>query len=393
MKYRTDPRSGNKLSVLGYGCMRFPRNAFGIDIKKTESLIKYAVSRGINYFDTAYMYPGSEEALGTVLRDNSLREKVFIATKIPVAITKKSGDPERFLNESLSRLKTDYIDYLLMHMLTSYADFEKLVSLDILNLIPKWKSEGKVRQAGFSFHGTREEFLKILDAYDWDFCMIQYNYSDENYQAGITGLKAAAKKNIPVLIMEPLLGGKLAVGLPDRAVGVLKRADPNRSPAAWGLGWVLNHPEVTVVLSGMNSPMQIKDNLLTANRTDAGSFTESDLKAIVTARLILKETDKINCTGCGYCMPCPRNVNIPGCFSAYNASYAQGFFEGERNYFMNTAVLSKTPHLASQCIHCHKCEKHCPQNIKISDMMSLVKKRLEKLPVRAGIKVMKTFTK
>ncbi|MDR0947152.1 MAG: aldo/keto reductase [Ruminococcus sp.] len=389
MKYRTDPRSGNKLSVLGYGCMRFPRNTFGIDLKKTESLIKYAVSRGINYFDTAYMYPGSEEALGTVLSDNSLREKVYIATKIPTAITKKAGDPERFLNESLSRLKTDYIDYLLMHLLTSYADFEKLVSLDILNLIPKWKNEGKARQVGFSFHGTREEFLKILEAYDWDFCMIQFNYSDENYQAGITGLKAAAAKNIPVMIMEPLLGGKLAVGLPDRAVGVLKRADPNRSAAAWGIGWVLNHPEVTTVLSGMNSPMQIKDNLLTADSTAAGSFTAADLKAIETARQILKETDKIPCTGCGYCMPCPRNVNIPGCFSAYNSSFTEGFMPGLKNYFMNTAVMSKTSHLASQCIHCHKCEKICPQNIKISDMLTLVKKRFEKLPVRAAIKIFK----
>jgi predicted aldo/keto reductase-like oxidoreductase len=391
MQYRIDKRTGNKLSVLGFGGMRFPRTALGIDLKKAEALVKFAVGKGVNYFDTAYMYPGSEEALGTILARNALREKVFIASKLPVAITKKTSDLDKFLDESLSRLKTEYIDYYLMHMLTSFSDWDKLLSLGILDKIAAWKAAGKIRQVGFSFHGTREEFLKILAAFDWDFCLIQLNYSDENYQAGITGLAAAAEKGIPVIIMEPLLGGRLATGLPEKAKAVLKAAAPERSPAAWGIGWVLNHPAVSVVLSGMNSPEQLKDNIVTAAKFTPNSFTEKEILAVKKVRAILSETNKILCTGCGYCMPCPKNVNIPGCLSAYNDIFAHGFATGEKNYFMSNAVLSKSPHMASQCINCHKCESHCPQKLKIPDLLKQVKTRLESPPVRIMIKRAKKF--
>jgi predicted aldo/keto reductase-like oxidoreductase len=387
MQYRKDPMSGNMLSVLGFGCMRFPRTALGIDLKKSEFLVNAAVAKGINYFDTAWMYPGSEEALGTILQRTNRRDKVYIATKLPVAVTKKASDLDKYLNDSLSRLKTDRIDYYLMHMLTSFSDWERLIALGILEKIAEWKSSGKIRQVGFSFHGTREEFLKILAAFNWDFCMIQYNYSDENYQAGITGLKAAAGKNIPVMIMEPLLGGRLVTGLPDKAKAVLKSADANRTAASWGIGWVMNHPEVTVVLSGMNSPEQLKDNLITAEKSRPNGFSERENTAIKKARAILAETNKILCTGCGYCMPCPKNVNIPGCFSAYNSSYSHGFFTGMKNYFMSNAVLSKAPHTASQCVSCHKCEHHCPQKLKIPDLLKKVSKRFEKPPVKLILKI------
>ena len=208
MQYRKD-KYGKDISILGYGCMRFSKRGNSIDLEKAEKEVMNAINKGVNYFDTAYIYPGSEEALGKILEKNNVRDKVYIATKLPQYLIKSKNALDKYFEEQLKRLKTDHIDYYLMHMLTDIAAWEKLKKLGIEEWIENKKKEGKIINLGFSFHGNSDMFIKILDAYDWDFCQIQYNYMDENSQAGVKGLKTAYEKNIPVIIMEPLRGGKL----------------------------------------------------------------------------------------------------------------------------------------------------------------------------------------
>lgn len=378
MQYRIDKKSGNKLSVLGLGCMRFPRTFGRIDLAKTEELITYAVENGLNYFDTAWMYPGSEETLGTILKKNNIREKVFIATKLPVIFLKDSSDHnyDKYFNQSLDRLKTDYIDYYLMHMLTDFDQWKKLKSKGIEDWIAKKKKSGQIKRIGFSFHGPGDEFLKIIDDYDWEGCLIQYNYSDENFQAGVRGLRAAAEK-MPVVIMEPLLGGKLATGLPKDAVNIFKKADASLSPAAWGLNWVWNQQEVTSLISGMSTMEQLEENLRLADDSSAGMLTSEKLAVYKSALEIISRTCKVRCTGCNYCMPCPAGVNIPGSFSAFNARYSLGFVQGFRQYIMSTGFLSEKECSPRLCVKCKKCESHCPQNISIMKELETVRKKME----------------
>ena len=259
MQYRKD-KYGRELSVLGFGCMRFTRKGNAIDFDKAEKEIMAAWRAGVNYFDTAYIYPGSEALLGAVLHRNGIREKVNIATKLPQYLVGSLNGVEKYFQEELGRLQTDYIDYYLMHMLTDPAQWERLKQAGILEWILEKKKTGAIRNIGFSYHGNTEKFLKILESYDWDFCQIQYNYLDEHTQAGVTGLKAAAARGIPVIIMEPLRGGRLAGGLPPAAVKEIEAMQPRRSAAEWGLRWIWNHPEATVVLSGMNDVSQVEEN-------------------------------------------------------------------------------------------------------------------------------------
>jgi predicted aldo/keto reductase-like oxidoreductase len=310
MQYRIDKKSGNRLSVLGFGCMRFPRSLGAIDMRKTEALIREAVARGVNYFDTAYMYGGSEEALGTVLWRNGLRDKVYIATKLPLISCRGSGDFDKFFNKELERLRTDHIDYYLLHMLTGINQWEQFRDWGIEAWMAEKKKSGQIRQMGFSFHGSRDEFLKLLDVRPWDFCQIQYNYSDENFQAGVAGLKKAAE-TMPVIIMEPLLGGKLAAP-PRLAAEIFAKAGPDQSPAAWALNCVWNQEEPTVVLSGMNEEGQLTENLAWADKSRPGMLSAAEQEAYRRVIALLNAAYKIRCTGCNYCMPCPRNVNIPG---------------------------------------------------------------------------------
>jgi predicted aldo/keto reductase-like oxidoreductase len=390
MQYRVDKKSGNKLSVLGLGCMRFPRNLAVIDMKKAEKIIMTAVENGINYFDTAWMYPGSEETLGTVLKKNHARDGVFIASKLPIVLVKKAEDFDRFFNEELARLKTDRIDYYLMHMLTDAASWKSLVELGIEDWIAAKKKSGAIRQIGFSFHGSGEEFLKILDLYPWEFCQIQYNYSDENFQAGVRGLKKAAE-TMPVIVMEPLLGGKLAAGLPRQAAEIFGRAGSPAgfSPAGWGLRWVWNQAGAAVVLSGMNDPAQVLENAALADVTPPNSLSGEELDVYRQVRDVFNASYKIHCTGCGYCMPCPRNVNIPGCFAAYNTSFSMGRFVGWQQYMTSAAFTSAQSFGPANCVACGNCERHCPQKIPIIESLKTLRKRMEPLPFRivlAGVR-------
>ena len=376
MQYRIDPKSGNKLSALGFGCMRFPRG-INIDLAKSEKLVVEAVEQGINYFDTAYVYGGSEDTLGKIINKNILRSKIYLATKLPHGKCKTYEDFDRIFNEQLGRLHTDYIDYYLIHNISDSAAWERVVALGIEKWIADKKTSGAVRQIGFSFHGPQAEFMKTLNAYDWEFCQIQYNYMNENYQAGRKGLKAAHAKGLPVIIMEPLLGGKLANGVPKKGVSFMQEVN-SETPAAWGLKWLWNQPEVTVVLSGMNAPEQLADNLKSAETSTVDSMTDKEQAVIQKVRTIFEESYKVPCTGCNYCMPCPANVNIPGCFAAYNASYANGFITGMTQYLTSTNALHKLSSGSSaNCKKCGLCEKKCPQNIKISEELVMVKKKME----------------
>ena len=382
MKYRSD-RYGNPISQLGYGCMRFSRKGNAIDYEKAEREVLLAIEKGVNYFDTAYIYPGSEECLGQILRKNKCRDRVYIATKLPQYIIRSSGAIDKIFNKELSRLFTNHIDYYLMHMFTDYAEWEKLKTLGIEGWIQRQKADGHIRNIGFSYHGDTEMFLRILDAYDWDFCQIQYNYLDEHTQAGRRGLQAAAEKGIPAIIMEPLRGGKL-VNLPDKAKKLLASGDRGYTPAELGLRWLWNQPEVTCVLSGMNSEAMVNENIRIASETEPGYFTEEDRKIVEQIKQIIREREKVGCTGCRYCMPCPRGVDIPGNFYYYNLMYMEKKSSARFEFAQNMG-LRKEPGFASQCIGCGQCEKHCPQHISIRQKLKEADHDLRPLPYKLGI--------
>ena len=389
MQYRKD-RNGQPLSVLGYGCMRFTRKAGAIDLDKAEKEILTAYRAGVNYYDTAYLYPGSESALGEILQRNGIRNKIFIATKLPQYMIHRAAAIDRYFEESLKRLHTDYIDYYLMHQFTDFAQWEKLKELGIREWIARKKQSGAIRNIGFSYHGNTGQFLQILQDYDWDFCQIQYNYLDETTQAGVEGLRAAAAKGIPVVIMEPLRGGKLVNLLPAGARKAIAAHPRGWTAAQWGLRWLYNQPEVTVVLSGMNSVEMVEENVKTASDASVGAFTDPDFALIEQIRQEIRKTEKVGCTGCRYCMPCPQGVDIPGAFRCYNAMYAETKGAGRFQY-AQTVGMTREPAFASQCIECGKCEKHCPQGIPIREKLKEADRALRPLPYRIAIAIVRKY--
>ena len=389
MQYRKD-KHGEELSILGYGCMRFSRKGSGVDIDKTEQELLAAIRAGVNYLDTAYIYPGSEAALGEILERNGLRDQVRIATKLPQYLVKNRESLDKYFDEELSRLRTDRVDYYLMHHLTDIAQWERLKSVGVLDWIAEKKAAGAIRNIGFSYHGNSDNFLKILADYDWDFCQIQYNYLDETTQAGVVGLKAAAARGIPVVIMEPLRGGKLVNKLPEAAKQLMARHERGWSPADWGLRWLWDQPEVTVVLSGMNSLAMVEENVRIASEAAVGAFSAEDRAFLQRILDIIREKEKVGCTGCRYCMPCPKGVDIPGYFSSYNLMYTESKVSGWRHFFQAVA-LSAEPSFASQCVQCGKCEKHCPQGIPIREQLKKAEKALLPWPVKLAVKMGRRF--
>ena len=389
MLYRKD-RNGNELSMLGFGCMRFTRKGNNIDVEKAEREIMAAYRAGVNYFDSAYIYPGSEAAIGEIFERNHIREKVNIATKLPQYMVKNRASLDKYFNEELSRLRTGYVDYYLMHHLTDLAMWEKLKDVGILDWIREKKESGAIRNIGFSYHGNTDNFQKILNDYDWDFCQIQYNYLDEVSQAGVDGLKAAAAKGIPVVIMEPLRGGKLVNMLPAGAKKAMQDSGRGWSPAEWAFRWLYNQPEVTVVLSGMNSLDMVEENCRTASEAAPGHLTEKDFEVLEEVKRQIREKEKVGCTGCRYCMPCPRGVDIPGIFRCYNAMFTESKSQG-RFQFAQTVGLTRDPAFADQCIRCGKCAQHCPQNIPIREKLVEADRALRPLPYRIGISFARAF--
>lgn len=385
MLYRKD-RKGNEISQLGFGCMRFTKKGNAFDFDKAEKEVMQAVRAGVNYFDTAYIYTGSEELMGKIFKKNGVREQIHIATKLPQYMLRSIDAVERTFREELKRLQTDYIDYYLMHMFTDIHEWENLRHIGIEDWIAGHLADGSIRNIGFSYHGDQDMFLKILDAYDWDFCQIQYNYLDEHSQAGRRGLEAAYKKGIPVIIMEPLRGGKLVNMLPKEAHEAIAKSDRGYTAAEWGLRWLWDQTGVTCVLSGMNSSEMVAENIRIASEMTVGQFTETDFQTIEEIRKAIRKKEKVGCTGCRYCMPCPKGVDIPGIFHYYNLSSIEKKSTTRKEFARNMG-LRKDSCMASQCIKCGKCEKHCPQHIAIREKLQEADRVLRPVPYKVGIEV------
>ena len=391
VNYRKD-RYGNELSVLGYGCMRFPKKAGKIDMAAAEKLICSAVEQGVNYFDTAYIYAGSEATIGEIFEKNNLRHRVKIATKLPHYLIKNREGLDNLFAEELRRLRTDYVDYYLMHMLNDVDSWQRLLDLGIAQWIEEKKASGAIRQVGFSYHGNTDMFCKLLDAYDWDFCQVQYNYLDEHAQAGRRGVTYAHSKGIPVIIMEPLRGGRLVDMLPEKAKKIIADYPVKRSAAEWGLRWLWDQKEVTVVLSGMGQDAMLQENIAIAASSYVGQIPQEERTLYTSVIDAINETVKVGCTACGYCQPCPKGVDIPGIFAAYNRWYGEGKIDAMGDYLKCT-VLRKNPTGAGNCTGCGKCEKHCPQNIAIRKELKAAQKVLENPVCRVFAKAVTWFVK
>ncbi len=389
MRYRSD-RKGTQLSILGYGCLRFTRKNGKIDLKKAETEILEAIKRGVNYFDTAYVYQGSEAALGEILERNGCREQVYIATKLPHYLIKSRAGLERCFQEQLNRLQTDHVDYYLMHMLNDADTWEALKQKGVQDWIEEKLKAGAIRNIGFSYHGNSGNFKKLLDAYDWDFCQIQYNYMDEDTQAGRAGLQYAEQKGIPVVIMEPLRGGKLVDLLPSEAKELFAGARPERTPAEWAFRWLWDQTGVTVVLSGMNSVQMVRENTEAASSAEPGELTDADRELYRKVKQEINRKVKVGCTACGYCMPCPQGIDIPGTFRCYNEMYTERPKVGRKEYLMTTA-FRKHQNPASGCIRCGRCERLCPQKIEIRKELKQASRELEDVRYRVMAWLVRTF--
>lgn len=398
MQYRTVPKNGDKLSVLGFGCMRLPTQDGAVDEPRAVAQIRSAIDRGVNYVDTAWPYHAghSERVLGLALRDG-YREKVKLATKLPSWLLNSRADMDLFLNAQLKKLGTDHVDYYLLHALDGGL-WDRIKALGALEFLDKARADGRIVNAGFSFHGLDGDFTRIVDAYDWTFCQIQYNYLDTDYQAGRKGLEYAAAKKIAVIVMEPLRGGSLALPQPPPDIAAIwNEAATRRTPAEWALRWLWSQPEVTTVLSGMNDEANIAENIAIASSSRPHDLSEAELALVERASRKYRELMKVTCTGCGYCMPCPAGVMIPLCFEEYNK---YGMFGGiDTAKFMYAFRLSGQigdgkAGYASQCVKCGLCMKKCPQGIRIPDVLADVVSTFEDaaMPARLAeaLKIFKT---
>jgi hypothetical protein len=388
MQYRELGKTGCQVSILSFGCMRLPHEptednepvrfdpSGPVDEAEATRMIHYAYDQGINYFDTAYGYHGgkSELILGRALK--GFRDRVFLATKLPVWLVESAADFDRLLEEQRRKLGTWYLDFYLLHNLNQ-QNWPKMKSLGVLQFLDRIRREDKVRYVGFSFHDDLHTFRQIVDAYSWDICQLQYNFLDEHFQAGRQGVEYAAARGVGVVAMEPLRGGKLTQGIPPEVEALWQSAPVWRSPAEWALRWVWNQPEISTALSGMSNLEQLKENLPLANLVGPPILVEAELELIQRVVQVYRRMLKIQCSTCGYCMPCPTGVNIPVNFSLYND--AMMFHDAPLSRAIYNHFLAPAQQAVS-CAECGKCEPLCPQQIKIPEELKKVHAQLREPP-------------
>ena len=368
-------KTGEKVSALGFGCMRLPtRDDQSIDVDEATRMLRFAIDNGVDYVDTAWGYHNgqSEPFVGSALQDG-YRDKVNLATKLPSWLIKCREDMDYYLNEQLRRLRTDVIDFYLIHALNRRY-WKNLKEHDIFEFMDSALASGRIRHIGFSFHDTLDVFKEIIDSYGWEFCQIQYNFVDTEHQAGLEGLKYAAGKGIGVAVMEPLRGGKLATNVRDDILSIWNSSGIDRTPAAWALRWVWNDPDVGVVLSGMSTMDQVRENIETAREASPNSMSSSELAIVDRVREEYKKRIKVSCTGCSYCMPCPSGVAIPTCFDFFNDAYMFDSIEDHKKAYLRSV---KKENRASLCVECGRCEELCPQNIPIIEQLKEVSSLFE----------------
>jgi len=393
MQYRTVPKNGDQLSVLGYGCMRLPVRMQSINAPLAQKQIYSAIDQGVNYIDTAVPYHNgkSEPFLGKILSQNGYRDKVKLATKLPHWSTPSRMEMDKMLAKQLQKLQTDRIDYYLVHALNGEA-WEKAQANGVIEFLNQALKDGRIVNAGFSFHGAAEDFKTIVDSYDWTFCQIQYNYLDTQNQAGTAGLQYAAAKNMAVIVMEPLRGGNLARVSPPVVSKIWNRAANKRTPVEWALRWVWNQPEVTLLLSGMNRDAHIEENLRIAGQATPNSLAQEELEMVDEAADAFRAAMKVGCTGCQYCMPCPAGVNTPGCFEHYNSRHTFKDRQAKLIYTaMTGAITTNKSAMASECVECGKCEEKCPQNLPIPELLKEVAEDMEGFMTKPLIWIIKRY--
>ncbi|MBR3843757.1 MAG: aldo/keto reductase [Christensenellaceae bacterium] len=375
MLYRKLPKTGEEISALGYGVMRLPmtgdRTNSEVDYAAAEKLVRTAYENGVNYFDGAYIYLGQKAEAFMAKALKPVRDKVKIATKMPPGFINDATDFDKIFNTMIERLDGGYIDFFLMHGFQTYEAFDRLRKLGLLEFLEKIRKSDKVRYVGFSSHSNEKQFEEIIDAYDWDFTQIQYNYLDTRMQAGTEGLEYAAKKGLGVMIMEPIRGGLLADIQDEEKLALIGK---DTTPAEMALRFVLDRPEVTCVLSGMKTMDEVTQNIATASKYGVGNLSVSEKANLEKVAEIFRSQVPVGCTGCGYCMPCPFGVDIPQCFEAYIEASITNYERGKGAYNQRTGKLGDDPRDASLCQKCGLCETKCPQSIKIREKLEEVNK-------------------
>ena len=403
MVKRVVKKNGDEIFPLGIGAMRLPTKNNSIDRESAQEFIFYAIENGVNYIDTAYAYHGgeSESFLGDILSLSGsdgvkYRDKIKLSTKLPSWMVRSREDMDAFLNEQLRKLQTDFIDYYYVHSV-DLSTILRLKDLGLYEFLEKAKVDGKIRNIGFSYHGSPHEFKTLIDDFPWDMVLVQYNYLDVNAQAGIRGIQYAYENDIAVFVMEPLKGGLLAGELPPEVSALFDEVDSSKSSVDWALSWVFNQNEITCVLSGMGSLDQMKENMAIAERVEIGSLSDDELDVLDKAQGIFNSMMKINCTGCGYCLPCPKGVNIPDCFNVYNEKYlfnkkAFGVLPHAMvNYYMVVGGITNKQASAGLCNHCGRCKRLCPQSLDIPNELDRVKSEFELLGFNYQIKFVKNI--
>ena len=401
MEYRTVKKNEDKISLLGFGAMRLIQKNGKIDMELASQIINYAIDNGINYFDTAYLYGmgSNEKALGEIILKLSCRSDIYLATKMNRLAIHSREDMDKMFSQELDNLCTDYIDYYFIHNVISYQDIIDLIDMGLFDFIEEKKSNGQIKNMGFSYHGSYDDFEKILELYDWDMTLLQYNYLDNQLQAGLKGIKLAHDKGMGIMIMEPLKGGLLAGTMPKEAQDLIDESTTTRSNVDLALSWIYDTPEITCVLSGMNTMDMLEENIAITDQFLENPLSDDEKKLLNQVKEIILKINKIGCTSCNYCMPCPQQINIPDIFKLYNDKYlfpedkTHGIHHTYIQYAGNMLGFTGQRHDGALCVDCGLCTSKCPQRLEIPELLKMVDKSYHGNLLRPIVPVAKKLMK